>query len=118
LVQWLIEELDFRFGYVQARSFKGLIRVATQSISPVRNPYEFLRKQPTPYSGGVSSWYVGESRLVERQQAACMSVQHRQLVDSMEQVQPLANDMRAQPIVGGHIHSRLANIDILTFGSW
>jgi hypothetical protein len=41
-----------------------------------------------------------------------------QLMVSVQQVQPLTNAMRAQPIIGGHIHSRLANIDILTFGSW
>lgn len=114
----MIEELDFRFSYVQARLLKGSIRITIQSISPARrNSYEFRRKQPIPYSGGVSSWYVGESRLVGGQQAAVVSLQHMQLVVSVQQVQPLTNDMRAQPIVGGHIHSRLANIDILTFGS-
>jgi len=95
-----------------------LIPVATQSISPgEENSCEFERKQPSPYRDGVSSWYVEESRLVGGQQAACVSVQHMQLEVSAQRVQPFANDMRAQPVVGGHIHSRLANIDILTFDS-
>jgi hypothetical protein len=36
----------------------------------------------------------------------------------VQPVAPASKDMRAQPIVGGHIFSRLANINALTFGSW
>ena len=89
---------------IDLTSKKKLVRISTQTINPV--------------VGSVSSWYVGESRLVGAQQAAVVFVQHMQLVVSVQQVQPLTNGMRAQPMVGGHIHSLLANIDILTFGSW
>ena len=53
--------------------------------------------------------------LVGGQQAAVVLLQHEVL--HMVFLQQLEKSMRAQPIVGGHIFSRLANIDILTFGS-
>ena len=57
-----------------------------------------------------------ESRLVGGQQAAAVLLQHEVL--HMVFLQQQEKNVRAQPIVGGHIFSRLANIDVLTFGSW
>ena len=36
----------------------------------------------------------------------------------MQQLQPVMKTMRAQPVIGGHINSRLANIDYWTLGSY
>ena len=61
----------------------------------------------------------GSRGLVGGQQAAVVLVQHEVLhIQSVVHMEPIAENARAQPIVGGQIHFRLANIEVLTFGSW
>jgi len=60
----------------------------------------------------------GSRGLVGGQQAAVVLVQHEVLhIQSVVHMEPIAENARAQPIVGGHMFSPLPNIDVLTFGS-
>jgi hypothetical protein len=65
----------------------------------------------TANAEGVSSWDVDQSKLVSRQQAAVVSVQHTQVLHQALAVQPLQNVTCALPKVGGHMHSRLMDIE-------